>query len=278
MPKNIRSLPRHLPIIQQSQRLRSRESIQEKQYPQGLGRYILGTTEGDITNDLQGSWENDHQLYCTYLEYKPTRHKLQKHPIYTERGFENCHWLSQDVQCRPPTRRIYYLHSIWIDVCNQEMSATITTRETPKRRMKETLFTRYRNTVEPVMLADNWKATLQAIHTDAVKKAVKDQKNNIVLDDLPHPINDSEKDLTRKEHATLAQLRAGYCKLLGSYKRRIKKDASLNVCADCDQTPLDVKHLFACPAHPTTLIPSDLWNKPMDSIPEFSYLEAGNLD
>ena len=68
-----------------------------------------------------------------------------------------------------------------------------TTRETPKRRMKETLFTRDRNTVEPMMLADNRKGTLQAIHTDAVNKAVKDQKKNIVLDDLPHPINDSEK-------------------------------------------------------------------------------------
>ena len=75
---------------------------------------------------------------------------------------------------------------------------SITTRKTPKRRMKETLFTRHRNTVEPMMLADNRKATLQAIHTDAVNKGVKDQKKNTVLDDLPHLINDSEKDLTRK--------------------------------------------------------------------------------
>ena len=70
--------------------------------------------------------------------------------------------------------------------------------------MKETLFTRHRNTVEPMMLADNRKATLQTIHTDAVIKAVKDQKKNIMLD-FPHPINDSEKDLTRKEHAIVAQ-------------------------------------------------------------------------
>ena len=95
---------------------------------------------------------------------------------------------------------------------------SITTRETPKRRVKETLFTRHRNTVEPMMLANNRKATLQAIHSDAVNEAVKDQKNNIVLDGLPHPINDSEKYLIRKERATLAQLRSGYCKLLGSYK------------------------------------------------------------
>ena len=151
---------------------------------------------------------------------------------------------------------------------------SITTRETPNRRMKETLFTRHRNIVEPMMLADNMKA----IHTDAVNKAVKYQKNNIVLDDLPHPMNDSDKDLTRKERANLAKLRSGHCELLGSYKSRIKKDASLNVCADCGKTPHDVKHLFACPSHPTTLIPSDLWIRPMDSIREFRYLEAGNQD
>ena len=53
---------------------------------------------------------------------------------------------------------------------------SITTRETPKRRMKKTIFTRHRNTVEPMMLANNRKATLQAIHSDAVNKAVKGQK------------------------------------------------------------------------------------------------------
>ena len=114
---------------------------------------------------------------------------------------------------------------------------SITTRETPKRRMKETQFTRHRNTVESMMLANNMKATLQAIHSDAVNKAVKDQKKKIVLDGLPHPSNDPEKDLTRKERATLAQLRSGYCKLIGSYKSRIKKDDSLDVCADCSKTP-----------------------------------------
>ena len=155
---------------------------------------------------------------------------------------------------------------------------SITTRKTPIRRMKETQFTRHRNTVDPMMLANNRKTTLHAIHSDAVNKAVKDEKKNIVLDGLPHPINDSEKDLTRKELATLAQLRSGYCKLLGSYKRRIKKDASQNLCADCGKTPHDVKHIFACPAHPTPLIPSVLWSKPVETIREFSYLEEGSLD
>ena len=94
-----------------------------------------------------------------------------------------------------------------------------------------------------MMLADNRKATLQKIHTDAVNNTVKDQKK-IVLDDLPHPINNSEKDITMNQRATLAQLRSGYCKLLGSYTSRIKKDANLNVCADSGKMPHEVKHLL----------------------------------
>ena len=135
---------------------------------------------------------------------------------------------------------------------------SITTRETPKRRMKETLFIRHRNTVETMMLADNRKATLHAIRTDSVNKSVIDQNKIIMLDDLPHSINDSEKDLTRKERATFAHLRSGHYKLLNSYNNRIKKDASLNVCAYCGKTSHDVKHILACPAPLTTLIPSDL--------------------
>ena len=67
------------------------------------------------------------------------------------------------------------------------------------------------------------------------------------------------------------------CSLIGSYKSRIKMDASLDVCADCGMTPHDVKHLFACPAHPTTLMLS-VWSKPVESIQEFNYLEEGNID
>ena len=78
-----------------------------------------------------------------------------------------------------------------------------------------------------------------------------------MLDGRPLPKSKSEKELTRKEWSTLAQLRSGYCGLLGSYKSRIKKDANLGVCAYCGTTPHDVKHLFVCLAHPTTLIPSD---------------------
>ena len=121
------------------------------------------------------------------------------------------------------------------------------------------------------MIKNDRKATLQALHTAAVVKAVQCHKRNVVLDGRPLPISNSEKVLARKERSTLAQLRSGYCRLLGSYKSRIKKDANLDVCTDCGTTPHDVKHLFVCP---TTLIPSDLWSKPTDAVRELSYLEA----
>ena len=114
------------------------------------------------------------------------------------------------------------------------------------------------------MVKNDRKATL---HTDAIVKAVQCHERNMVLDGRSPPISNSEKELTRKERSTLAQLRSGYCRLLGSYTCKIKKDASLNVCADCGMTPHDVKHLFVCPAHPTTMIPSDLWSRQMDVCP-----------
>ena len=126
----------------------------------------------------------------------------------------------------------------------------ITTRSIPERQMKETLYTRHRNTVELMMVKNYRKATLQALHTAAVVKAVQCHERNVVLDGRPPPISNSEKELTRKERSTLAQLRSGYCRLLGSYKSRIKKDANLDVCADCGTTPYDVKHLFVLPGSP----------------------------
>ena len=142
----------------------------------------------------------------------------------------------------------------------------ITTRATPERQMKEALYTRHRNTVEPMMVKNDRKATLQALHTAAVVKAVQCHERNVVLDGRPPPISNSEKELTRKERSTLAKVRSVYSRPLGSYKSSIKKDASLDVCADCGTMPHDVKHLFVCLAHPTTLIPSDLWSRPTDPV------------
>ena len=97
----------------------------------------------------------------------------------------------------------------------ENVNFSIATMEPPKRMMKETLFTRHRSAVEPLMIAKDRKTTLQAIHTMAVNQAVTSLGRNVVLDDRPPAINISEKELTRKEHTTLAQLRSGHCRLLG---------------------------------------------------------------
>ena len=98
-----------------------------------------------------------------------------------------------------------------------------------------------------MLIAKDRKTTLQAIHTMTVNQAIASLGRNVVLDDRPPAINISEKELTRKERTTLAQLRSGHCRLLGSYKSKLSKDVSLDVCADCGKTPHDVKHLFNCP-------------------------------
>ena len=78
----------------------------------------------------------------------------------------------------------------WLDVWNQEISATPSPQG---KRLRDGWRRHYSpDIVEPMMLANNRKTTLPAIQSDAVNKAVKDQKKNIVLDGLPHPINDSE--------------------------------------------------------------------------------------
>ena len=73
-----------------------------------------------------------------------------------------------------------------LNVCH-----SITTRNTSGRQMKVTLFTRHCKTVEPMMFEIDWKATLWALHTDTVNKAVKSHERNVVLDDLPPSINNS---------------------------------------------------------------------------------------
>ena len=199
MPKDITSLPRHLSIIQQAQRLRIREYTVET-ISSCLGRYILGTTEGNTTDDLQGSWEIDHQLCCTCLSTNlpdTNYRKIQYTQNEAMRIATGCRKMSSinhlhvEAEMLKVREHLELLSAQYLARCLEpgNVCHSITTRETPKVLMKKT----HRNTVEPMMLADNRKATLQAIHTDAVNKTVKDQKNNIVLDDLPHPINNSEK-------------------------------------------------------------------------------------
>ena len=73
----------------------------------------------------------------------------------------------------------------------------------PKRRMKDTLFTRHRSIVEPMMIAKDRKVIFEPIHTMAVNQAVTSLRRNVVLYDRIPLINISEKELTRDDCTTL---------------------------------------------------------------------------
>ena len=82
------------------------------------------------------------------------------------------------------------------------------------------------------------------------------QGNNRVLKERPPPISDEEQILNR------TQLRSGHCHLLQNYKHMLFGEP-LNICTDYGASPQDVIHLFACNAHPTDLLPEDLWRDPV---------------
>ena len=106
--------------------MRSREIIQQKQYPQGLGRYILWRTGGNITYDIQGSREINHQQCCTNCRHiKCTQNETLKivTGCHKMSSVDHLHVKAEMLKVREHS--YYYLHSIWLDVWNQKMSATL---------------------------------------------------------------------------------------------------------------------------------------------------------
>ena len=125
----------------------------------------------------------------------------------------------------------YLVHCLGTEnVCHH-----ITTLDHPPREMNETLFTRHNQTVLP-FLANTKKASFQAVHTSFVNTTIDNMTDNWVLNYRPPPISDEEIYLTRRQRATLSQLRSGHCKLLNSYKKRLKQTDSSS-CPDCGMDP-----------------------------------------
>ena len=79
----------------------------------------------------------------------------------------------------------------------------ITTMDVPPRQMKHTLHTRHYPTVQP-MLAATKKETLQAVHTEAVTRAINSQQPNRVLHNRPPPISLEEDTLRRPENNSVS--------------------------------------------------------------------------
>ena len=148
----------------------------------------------------------------------------------------------------------------------------ISNRPPPPRQMKETLYTKYHQLVQPLLIDGNSMASKKAIHSAVVTRTINNLNPNVTLGGRPPPISTTETSLSRKQRTTLAQLRSGYCSLLNNYKHRL--DAHVpDTCSDCGVSPHDIHHLFHCPAHPSTITPEHLWSQPHKAIVTLGYLD-----
>ena len=168
----------------------------------------------------------------------------------------------------------YLVHLVYLDTEN--VRHHIIKMDQPPREMKKTIFTRHNQAVL-LLLANNKKDILHAMHTSFVYRAIDNMTDNRVLNNRPSPINDKETHLSRRQRAAISQLRSGQCKLLYSYKNRLKQTDSSSY-PDCGIDPQNVPHLRNCTAHTTDLSPVNLWDKPVKMIRELSFLDPVNKD
>ena len=122
--------------------------------------YILGTTEGNTTDDLQGSRKINHRLHYTAPVWSPNQHYTNYGKIkYTQnedlRIATGCHNMSSidhlqtEAEMLKVREHSRLLSAQYLARCLEpgNVCHSITPRATPERQMKETLYTRHRNTV-----------------------------------------------------------------------------------------------------------------------------------
>ena len=150
------------------------------------------------------------------------------------------------------------------------------------RRLRHTLRLKCLADIEPYLEADGtvsrgkFPAIKKQLHTDIVGQAIDSLGPNRVLGRSPPPIDASETSLPRITRVTLSQLRSGHCVKLRDLQLRLGKTLD-DICPDCSLFPQTVAHLFDCPAHPTTLDVSALWEAPRDAADHIRSFAAFDL-
>jgi len=85
-----------------------------------------------------------------------------------------------------------------------------------------------------------------------IKRLIKDPDptHHVVKETYKNINKKKEKNIikSRKEAATLAQLRSGHCLKLAAYRHRID-DTKSDICPRCQEAAEDVKHWLTCPAN-----------------------------
>ena len=151
----------------------------------------------------------------------------------------------------------------------------------PPRTMKETLKTKFRDDILPLIPEHNmdnatYKLGLKTIHTESVRETISRQQPNPVLQEPAPKIHRSETLLPRNTRATFCQLRSRYSSILNSYLARINPEVTDN-CPECGQANHTTNHLFNCPSKPTNLTTRALWDDPIDAA-RFLDLDTGEVD
>ena len=261
------------------------KSQQQKQRLEGLGRHYLGTTEGHDTDDLQGNRKVGRCPSRSTNANVTSIGKIQIAQNEALRIATGSHKMSSidhlhnDTEMLTVKQHSDLLSAQYLVQCldPDHVCHNITTMDVPPRQMKHTLHTRHYPTVQPLLAATK-KETLQAVHTEAVTRAINSQQPNRVLHNRPPPTSLEEDTLRRPQRTTLSQLRFGHCRLLNSYQNRLKPTVDPR-CPDCGVNHHDVPHLFSCTAHSNNdLSTVNLWDKPVESIRELSFLDPRTMD
>ena len=219
--------------------------------------------------DLQRMGEIYRKLCCTSLEYQRKWLAAMRTVTGAHKMDSIDHIYQESLTLKVKDHSNIFSAQYLLNCLEEDhVCHVITTQEPRPRPTKETLHYRYHSTVLPGLGASR-KEHLQNLHTHAVDSTIQLLCNKRVLKERPLPIADEEHRLNRKQRYTLSQLRSWHCHLSHDYKHRVLGEPSV-ICIEGGASPRDMRHLFACNAHPTDLSPEDLWQNEVGSFRTFS--------
>ncbi|KAL5289940.1 hypothetical protein ACFFRR_009754 [Megaselia abdita] len=106
-----------------------------------------------------------------------------------------------------------------------------------------------------------YKSETKTLHTKAVKNAMDNYSDNIVLNGRPHHLSTIRKKNSKiiKNHTYSTKIWLGQ-DIINSYMSRIDESV-INKCSACNTSPHDVQHMFNCTPKPTYLRAENLWTQ-----------------
>ena len=144
------------------------------------------------------------------------------------------------------------------------------------RKMKNHLMNHLDSCKEKFEISEeiSGKELSHLLHTEFVSSCLTGYNDNKLLMERPEidpgKVDELEKNLTRQERVTLAQLRSSYCPLLRDYQYRIGKTTN-NKCRNCQTEVETANHALECIAK---IDPKSLWTDPEKAVKAIQILRA----